>query len=144
MDNKDNFTDVKKIKIMESVLKRGCIFFIGLFIGILCHIFAIDLLFGPISMRIVPLPKVILEWWIYLAGPGIIPFIMIIGGILITLIALFQLYRGIFDAITVAAILSPKGLFFAKGLFLLLVFIGFGPVLGVSLRLAWQSIFSGQ
>lgn len=144
MENKDHSSDMRKIEVAISILKGGTFFFVGLFTGVLCHILAIDLLFGPISVQILPLPIALSNWWVSLAGPGIIPFLLVTVGTLLTILAIFQLYRVIFEAIVVATALSPRGLLFAKALFLTLIFMGFGPVCSFSIRLAWQSIFSSQ
>jgi len=142
VDSKYHLTDTNKTRIQKLIFKGLSLFFFGLFVGILCHILAIDLLFGPISIQIIPLPAPISEGWAYLAGPGIIPFSMVTGGVLITVLAFLQLYRNLFEAIDISKKLSPKAMLFAKILFLALVFFGLFQGFGVSLRIAWQSLFS--
>lgn len=128
-------------QIMRSVTTGGCLFFISLFTGTLCHLLAIDLLYGPISIQVLTLPTTISKVWENFAGPGVIPFLMIIGGLLIMLFGIFQLYQSVFKAISRAGILSRRGLLFSKVFSLLLIFMGFGPLFSFSLKLAWQSIF---
>jgi hypothetical protein len=104
MSNKNQSLTTRKARFAQLLSIRGCLFSWGLLLVLPCHLCAIDLMFKAVISKAIfeeiALPTIVYSWWLELSGPGIIPFLMIIGGLLFLLVVSFQLYLSLLEAFT--------------------------------------------